>query len=129
MTKNDTEAHADVLREGPLKKNCCGISIILRFFCFLLSLFKTTTGQNLIASPQDVSIIPPCVTSAMSVGNLNREPGNATQSNNNNNNNNSVISGSNNNNNNNNNLNNNRVCSAVSVGNVSNIPTIKVTGE
>jgi hypothetical protein len=75
-------------------------------------------------------MMPPCVTSAMSVGNLNqaREPGNATQVNNNNNN--SIISGGNNNNNNNsNNLNNNRVCSAVSAGNVSNIPTIKVTGE
>ncbi|KAH0946929.1 hypothetical protein HN011_000377 [Eciton burchellii] len=77
---------------------------------------------------KDVSMMPPCVTSAMSVGNLNqaREPGNATQVNNNNN---SIISGGNNNNNNNsNNLNNNRVCSAVSAGNVSNIPTIKVTG-
>lgn len=77
---------------------------------------------------QVVPVMPPCVTSAMSVGNLNQiRDGNGTsavsQSNNNNN---SINSGNINNINNNNN---NRVSSAVSAGNVSKIHTTKVTGE
>lgn len=77
---------------------------------------------------QVVPVMPPCVTSAMSVGNLNQiRDGNGTsavsQSNNNNN---SINSGNINNINNNNN---NRVSSAVSAGNVSKIHTAKVTGE
>lgn len=75
-----------------------------------------------------VPVMPPCVTSAMSVGNLNQvRDGNGTsavsQNNNNNNNSNNINS-----NNINNNNNNNRVSSAVSAGNVSKIHTTKVTG-
>ncbi|RLU19137.1 hypothetical protein DMN91_009495 [Ooceraea biroi] len=72
---------------------------------------------------KDVPVMmPPCVTSTMSVGNLNQvREGNGTstlsQSNNN------TISGSNNNN-----MNNNRVSNAVSAGNVSKIHAVKVTG-
>lgn len=67
--------------------------------------------------------MPPCVTSAMSVGNLNQvrddtDTSAVSQSNNNNN----SINSSNNNNN-------NRVSNAVSAGNVSKIHTAKVTGE
>ncbi|XP_032682039.1 uncharacterized protein LOC116849221 [Odontomachus brunneus] len=70
---------------------------------------------------KDVPVMPPCVTSAMSVGNLNqvRDDNGTSQSNINN------ISGNNNINNNNNN---NRVSNAISVGNVSKIPAAKVTG-
>lgn len=66
--------------------------------------------------------MPPCVTSTMSVGNLNQvRDGNSStlsQSNNNN-----SISGSNKNNN----INNNRVSNAASASNVSKIYTVKVT--
>ncbi|XP_011882855.1 PREDICTED: uncharacterized protein LOC105570338 isoform X2 [Vollenhovia emeryi] len=66
---------------------------------------------------KDVSVMPPCVTSTMSVGNLNQvRDGNDT----------STVSQSNNNNNSSNN-NNNRVSNAVSAGNVSKIHTAKVT--
>ncbi|XP_029160016.1 uncharacterized protein LOC114932011 isoform X2 [Nylanderia fulva] len=69
-----------------------------------------------------VPVTPSCVTSAMSVGNLNQvRDGNST----------SVVSHSINNSINtniNNNNNNNRVSSAVSTGNVSKINTAKVTG-
>ncbi|XP_070518443.1 uncharacterized protein [Cardiocondyla obscurior] len=72
--------------------------------------------------PQDVPAMPPCVTSAMSAGNLNRaHDGNDT----------SVAPQSNNNYNsinNSNNNNNNRVSNAVSAGNVSKIYPAKVTG-
>ncbi|XP_071631613.1 uncharacterized protein [Temnothorax longispinosus] len=71
---------------------------------------------------KDVPVMPPCVTSTMSVGNLNQvRDGNDT----------SVVSQSNNNNNSinsSNNNNNNRVSNAVSVGNVSKIHPAKVTG-
>ncbi|XP_011050241.1 PREDICTED: uncharacterized protein LOC105143552 isoform X1 [Acromyrmex echinatior] len=68
---------------------------------------------------KDVPMMPPCVTSTMSVGNLNQvhdDTSAVSQSNNNN-----SINGSNNNNN-------NRVNSAVSAGNVSKIHIAKVTG-
>lgn len=75
-------------------------------------------------SSQDVPVMPPCVTSTMSVGNLNQvRDGNSStlsQSNNNN-----SISGSNKNNN----INNNRVSNAASASNVSKIYTVKVTSE
>ncbi|KAL0116239.1 hypothetical protein PUN28_011226 [Cardiocondyla obscurior] len=71
---------------------------------------------------KDVPAMPPCVTSAMSAGNLNRaHDGNDT----------SVAPQSNNNYNsinNSNNNNNNRVSNAVSAGNVSKIYPAKVTG-
>ncbi|XP_029665594.1 uncharacterized protein LOC115236998 [Formica exsecta] len=71
-----------------------------------------------------VPIMPPCVTSAMSVGNLNQvRDGNGTSAVSQSNNNNKSINNSNINNN-----NNNRVSSAVSAGNVSKIHTPKVTG-
>ncbi|KAL0116240.1 hypothetical protein PUN28_011226 [Cardiocondyla obscurior] len=73
-------------------------------------------------SRPDVPAMPPCVTSAMSAGNLNRaHDGNDT----------SVAPQSNNNYNsinNSNNNNNNRVSNAVSAGNVSKIYPAKVTG-
>ncbi|XP_011629556.1 uncharacterized protein LOC105422035 isoform X2 [Pogonomyrmex barbatus] len=73
---------------------------------------------------KDVSVMPPCVTSTMSVGNLNQTcDGNGTSTMSQSNNNNNSINNSNNNNN-----NNNRVSNAVSVGNVSKIHTVKVTG-
>lgn len=68
--------------------------------------------------------MPPCVTSTMSVDNLNQvRDGNDTSAVSQSNNNNNSINNSNNNNN------NNRVSSAVSAGNVSKIHTAKVTGE
>ncbi|KAI4503816.1 hypothetical protein M0802_001219 [Mischocyttarus mexicanus] len=64
---------------------------------------------------KDVSIMPTCVTSAMSVGNLSQVRENDTSSN--------IPQTSNNNNN-----NNNRVSSAMSAGNVSKIHPVRVTG-
>ncbi|XP_015185084.1 PREDICTED: uncharacterized protein LOC107070990 [Polistes dominula] len=69
---------------------------------------------------KDVSIMPTCVTSAMSVGNLSQVRENDNTSSN--------LPQTSNNNNINNNNNNNRVSSAMSAGNVSKIHTVRVTG-
>ncbi|XP_043666179.1 uncharacterized protein LOC122628210 [Vespula pensylvanica] len=66
---------------------------------------------------KDVPVMPTCVTSAMSVGNLSQVRENDTTSSN-------IPQSSNNNNNNNN----NRVSSAMSAGNVSKIQIVRVTG-
>ncbi|KAF7405127.1 hypothetical protein HZH66_004033 [Vespula vulgaris] len=65
---------------------------------------------------KDVPVMPTCVTSAMSVGNLSQVRENDTTSSN-------IPQSSNNNNN-----NNNRVSSAMSAGNVSKIQIVRVTG-
>lgn len=111
------------------------ISLLL-FFSAVLTYFSNTISQPILkmtriicqlqrffSIPQDVSVMPPCVTSAMSVGNLNQvRDGNDTSTISQSNNNNNSINSSNNNNN-------NRVSNAVSAGNVSKIHTAKVTGE
>lgn len=87
--------------------------------------FGKITRPFFFSTPQVVPVMPPCVTSAMSVGNLNQvRDGNGTSAVSQSNNNNKSINNSNINNN-----NNNRVSSAVSAGNVSKIHTPKVTGE
>lgn len=91
----------------------CTTQLILKSFAKITIVFSI---------PQDVSMMPPCVTSAMSVGNLNQvRDGNDT----------STVSQSNNNNsiNSSNNNNNKRVSNAISAGNVSKIHTAKVTGK